>query len=119
MASRSKSNSLKRVHPVSAASSSPDAPGTRLRSGGDAERCHLRIPTEAPQPPAGLPQQSRITDMEPRQPSVSVHLLPAGLFRAGEGALQDRDVVLQPVCNRYFGRKGNKRGLRSLLGRAR
>lgn len=89
----------------------PNASGTGGYRGGDAERRDLRAQAEARQPPTGHPHQNSAADVRRREPQVSVHVLDAGLLGDGEGAVEDCHLVLQPVRNRRFCRKGEERDI--------
>lgn len=93
--------------PVQTHSSSPNATGAGGYSSGDAERCYLQGQAEARQPLAGSSHQNSTADVKHREPEISLHVLDARLFRAGKRAVEDCHVVLQPVSNWRFRRKGN------------
>ncbi len=80
--------------PVHSRSSAPNAFGTGGFSGGDAERRYRQGQAEARQPLADPPHQNSAADVKHGEPQTSVHVLDAGLFRAGERAVEDCHVIL-------------------------
>lgn len=93
-------------------SSSPNASWTGGYSGGDAERCYLQGQAEARQPLPGPRHQNSIADVKHGEPQISVHVVDAGIFRAGTRAIEDCHVVLQPVSHWRLRRKGRNATLR-------
>lgn len=94
-----------------APSSSPNASWTGGYSGGDAERCYLQGQAEARQPLPRPRHQNSIADVKHGEPQISVHVVDAGIFRAGTRAIQDCHVVLQPVSHWRLSRKGRNETL--------
>ena len=70
---------------------------------------------EARQLLVGPGHQNSAADVKLGEPQVSVHVLDAGIFRVGEGAVEDRHVVLQPVRDRRFRGKGRSDTLMSVF----
>lgn len=84
----------------------PNASQGDRYSAGDAGLWYLYGQLKGEQALAGPPHKNNRSDIKDRQQEISFHVLNARIFRNGTREVQDCRVVLQPVSNRCFSRKG-------------